>query len=129
MGFFSELDIEVQSCSNDAENCLDGLRFELQSLQNRLDDLEEYRPCDPTDLFYDRYFYEDHITELYESEDTVQGLLRQMELVKNKLCAEKLRERARIAFVNAVLDTGATPQGQLVLPHRLYPVQELNMAA
>ena len=129
MGYFSELDIELQTYTYGDQSCLDELWCELHDLQNWLDDLEEMRPHDPMDPDYDRYFYEDHITERYELADTVEGLLRQMDTVRSLIREEEDLECQRAAFVKALVETGATPRGQFVIPLNLYPLSDFNTAA
>lgn len=81
-------------------------------------------PKDPLDPLYDCYVYEDHIAEQYEMPMTIQGVLRAIEAVKETLEDRKLRETERNRFVASILDSGATPDGQIAMVSVFLPLIE-----
>lgn len=81
-------------------------------------------PKDVLHPMYDCRFYADHITEQYEMPMTIQGVLRAIEAVKETLEDRKLRETERYRFVASILDSGATPDGQIVMVSVFLPLIE-----
>lgn len=53
----------------------DILQYFWEDLTADLDALREYRPLDPTDPEYDRYFYSDNLVHYYENPMNVQDIL------------------------------------------------------
>lgn len=127
MGFYSEYDIELQDKCYTGEP--DSLQYQLLDLKERLLALVEWLPANPLDSYYDRYFYEDHITEPYEIPCTVQGLLKAIEIVEEKIANQKTENARRALFVESIFQTGATPNGQYVLPSYMFSPYELSGVA
>ena len=70
MGYFSQLALtmnERQSFRPDASypSEINYLELRLGELYNQLEELNAFRPHDPMQTLYDRYFYEDHLPNPY----------------------------------------------------------------
>lgn len=77
MGYFSELAIDKHEYEREPSypTPRQTLEFYLEDLNLKLDELEEERPHDPLDPYFDRYFYSDYIVHYYENPNTVQDVL------------------------------------------------------
>ena len=77
MGYFSELAIEDHWEEREPSypSRRETLQYFLEDLEAKLDELEEKRPHDPMDPYYDRYFYSDCIIHYYGNPSTVQDVL------------------------------------------------------
>lgn len=77
MGYFSELAIEDHWEEREPSypSRRETLQYFLEDLEAKLEELDEERPHDPMDPYYDRYFYSDYIVHYYENPSTVQDIL------------------------------------------------------
>lgn len=77
MGYFSELAIDqyIEEREPGYPTRRDTLQYYLEDLEAKLEEIEEKRPHDPMDPFYDRYFYSNCIVHYYENPSTVQDIL------------------------------------------------------
>lgn len=77
MGYFSELAIEDHWEEREPSypSRRETLQYFLEDLEAKLEELDEERPHDPIDPYYDRYFYSDYIVHYYENPSTVQDIL------------------------------------------------------
>ena len=77
MGYFSELAIEDHWEEREPSypSRREILQYFLEDLEAKLEELDEERPHDPMDPYYDRYFYSDYIVHYYENPSTVQDIL------------------------------------------------------
>ena len=121
MGFFSRLAYECADPCISAEKdylldkCV-ALRMRLEDLQDRLDEAELLRPHDFLHPLFDRWFFDD-------GEGTsVQGLLRAISETKERIAELEWQEDARHQFAKSIWDTGATPDGQVVLLNVFSPL-------
>ena len=121
MGHFSQRAITTGSSRSyrRADGCdifsIDPLQLYLEDLYAAQDELASICPKEPLHPLYDYYFYEDHVTERYEIPTTVQGVLRAIDAVKEELENRKLCEAEQNRLVSSILDSGATPDGQIVM--------------
>ena len=130
MGHFSQRAITAGDSQSNrrADGCdmlsVDPLQLHLDHLYAVHNELTSICPKDPLDPLYDCYVYEDHIAEQYEMPMTIQGVLRAIEAVKETLEDRKLRETERNRFVASILDSGATPDGQIAMVSVFLPLIE-----
>ena len=130
MGHFSQTAITSGDSQSNrrADGCdmlsVDPLQLHLDHLYAVHNELTSICPKDPLDPLYDCYVYEDHIAEQYEMPMTIQGVLRAIEAVKETLEDRKLRETERNRFVASILDSGATPDGQIAMVSVFLPLIE-----
>ena len=130
MGHFSQRAITSGDSQSNrrADGCdmlsVDPLQLHLDHLYAVHNELTSICPKDPLDPLYDCYVYEDHIAEQYEMPMTIQGVLRAIEAVKVTLEDRKLRETERNRFVASILDSGATPDGQIAMVSVFLPLIE-----
>lgn len=137
MGGFSRKALELE------EYKLERMNMEVEEpgreerLQQRLDELKQtlerqmelLRMADDSwGYSFHSYFYEDYImhyqddVSLFENEDgfyerySVQGLLRSIREIEEKLSEIKEARNNSIKMVFSIFLTGATPDGQLALP-------------
>lgn len=77
MGYFSEFAIEDHWEEREPSypSRRETLQYFLEDLEAKLEELDEERPHDPMDPYYDRYFYSDYIVHYYENPSTVQDVL------------------------------------------------------
>lgn len=125
MGWYSNLDLEVQNRENKFSDRVDALVKQRDFLLDQLEELDRIRPHDPMDPLYDQYFYSDHTAELWELPMTVQGVLDTIRLIDEEIDKTETEEHEHLALLHAVLDTGATPAGQMVLSAKLFPIEDL----
>ena len=125
MGFFSRYDIELQ------EHIEPTIPPEIETMTARLDylweRLEDLLRRSENPEFHDHYFCHDHITEPYELPNTVQGALDAIAEITRRLEDHKDQARMYEIWLETVRKTGATPEGQLVLPRNMFPVYQLQM--
>lgn len=124
MGWYSELDIELQYREDRFSDRLDALVNQREFLIDRLEELDSMRPRDPFDPMYDQYFYSDHTAELWELPTTVQGVLEVVRLIDKEIRIEG-EKATHLEFLHTVLHAGETPEGQLVLSAKLFPMEDL----
>lgn len=130
MGHFSQRAITSGDSQSNrrADGCdilsVDPLQLHLDHLYAVHNELTSICPKDPLDPLYDCYVYEDHITEQYEMPMTIQGVLRAIEAAKEGLEDRKLRETEQNRLVASILDSGATPDGQIVMVSVFLPLIE-----
>ncbi len=130
MGHFSQRAITSGDSQSNrrADGCdmlsVDPLQLHLDHLYAVHNELTSICPKDPLDPLYDCYVYEDHIAEQYEMPMTIQGVLRAIEAAKEGLEDRKLRETERNRFVASILDSGATPDGQIAMVSVFLPLIE-----
>ncbi len=130
MGHFSQRAITTGSHRSyrRADGCdifsMDPLQLYLEDLYAVQDELASICPKEPLHPLYDRCFYEDYITERYEMPTTIQGVLRAINSVKEELEDRKLRETEQNRLVASILDSGATPDGQIVMVGVFLPLIE-----
>lgn len=130
MGHFSQRAITSGDSQSNrrADGCdmlsVDPLQLHLDHLYAVHNELTSICPKDPLDPLYDCYVYEDHIAEQYEMPMTIQGVLRAIEAAKEGLEDRKLRETERNCFVASILDSGATPDGQIAMVSVFLPLIE-----
>lgn len=126
MGWFSELDIELRYGKDKKDRRrVDVLERQRDFLEDRLEELDEIRPFDPLDPLYDLYFYSNHVTVMWENPQTIQDILESLRLIDEEIAEFKAQETTRLEFLRSVLNTGATPDGQVVLSAKLFPVEEV----
>lgn len=124
MGYFSNYDIAQQEYREPTvPEWVESLRLRLDYLWDRLEDLLRWSE-DPQ--FHDRYFYSDHIPEAHELPDTVQGALVAIEDANRQLREHNEQVRLYEFWIETVRRTGATPEGQMVLPRHVFPLHELQ---
>lgn len=127
MGYYSRYDVELQESREPRVSPeIEALTIRLDCLWEQLEDLLWWSGIPE---FHDRYFYRDHVTEPYELPDTVQGALDAIAEVTQRLEAHKDQTRMYEIWLETVRKTGATPEGQLVLPRNMFPVYQLQMQA
>lgn len=127
MGYYSALDIRMQEEKAPVvPPKIEFLRCRLDYLWDRLEDLLRWSE-DPQ--LHDRYFYSDHITQEYELPCTVQGALAAIEEITRQLDEHKEQARRYELWLETIRSTGATPEGQLVLSHTVFPRHHLQMDA
>ena len=127
MGYYSALDIQTQEeRAPVVPPRIAFLRNQLDVLWERLEDLMR-RSEDPE--LYDRYFYSDHITEAYELPETVQGALEAIRTATQELDALNVKTRNFEHWLETVRTTGATPDGQLVMSTRMFPISHISTPA
>ena len=137
MGYFSELDFtqcEDTAWSNPTK--VQQLSDEIHYLNERILDLEEQCPRDMSDHKFDQMFYSECLEGTYEDSNTVQGVLQTIRKTEDLLrIAEeeeqrKLEEKQqRMEWRNTILETGATPDYQIVLLGVFFPVADHSVAA
>ena len=93
----------------------DMLQWKLEDLKDRLADLEERRPRDPLHPLYDRYFYEDRSAREYDTEDSVQGLLREIRKTESLLRGEMKDLIEETQYLHSLYTEGETPEGQIAI--------------
>ena len=73
MGYFSELAIEDHWEEREPSypSRRETLQYFLEDLEAKLEELDEERPHDPMDPYYDRYFYSDYIVASCHSKITI----------------------------------------------------------
>lgn len=119
MGYFSRMAVELAERAARWEDrsypcCMDPLELYLDQLNDRLEELDMLRPCDPMAPLYDSYFYEGHLPGLYEIPDTVEGVLAAIHQVEGLIEAREQRIEDHHRLLSSIRDTGATPEGQYV---------------
>lgn len=128
MGYFSQRAIITKSCYGRADNCdlpdTDPLRLYLDILHEKLDELIDVSPYVPKHPGYDRCFYEDHIPELYEVPTTIQGALGAIKITEREIEKQKSKDADRRKFMSSVLNSGETPDGQIVIIGIFLPIAE-----
>ena len=130
MGHFSQRAITTGDSRSyrRADGCdilsVDPLQLHLDHLYAVYDELTSICPKDVLHPMYDCRFYVDHITEQYEMPMTIQGVLRAIEAAKEGLEDRKLRETEQNRLVASILDSGATPDGQIVMVSVFLPLIE-----
>lgn len=127
MGYFSQRAIMTDDCrSYRADGCHlfneNPLKMHLEALHDKLDELMDSYPHDPKHLGYDRYFYSDHIPELYEVPMTIQGVLRAIKIADREIERRKLREANQQRLISSILGSGETPDGQIVIIGIFLPI-------
>ena len=101
----------------------------LESLQSRLDYLEDslaflelQLPLEKTDPLFDRCFYEDFTTDIYDDVCTIQGALEAKLKAEDLIDAELAKVRCQLKeektlfeLRTSIIETGATPDEQIAL--------------
>jgi hypothetical protein len=148
MGYFSRLAVQLAERQDRQKDHSyisreDRLELMLMDIKAMLSELEEIRPHDPLDPLYDRYFYEDYIVhyneffDFYDSDGTVcypgtvEGLLRAIREIEEKLDQEREARLERLKYDMSIFLTGADPDGQCVLVDAFEPAPDsiLHIAA
>ena len=128
MGYFSQRAIITKNCYSRSDSCdlpdTDPLRLYLDILHEKLDELIDVSPHAPKHPGYDRCFYEDHIPELYEMPTTIQGVLWAIQITEREIERQKSREVERQKLMASVLNSGETPDGQIVIIGIFLPIAE-----
>ena len=137
MGYFSELDFtqcEDMAWSNPTK--VQQLSDEIHYLNERILDLEEQCPRDMSDHKFDQMFYSECLEGSCEDSDTIQGVLQSIRKTEDLLrIAEEEEQRKldekqqRMEWRNTILETGATPDSQIVLLGVFFPVADHSVAA
>ena len=126
MGYFSQRAAITKNRYSRADGCdlldTDPLRLYLDILHEKLDELIDVSPYTPKLPGYDRCFYEDHIPELYEVPTTIQGVLWAIKITEGEIERQKSRKADRQKFMSSVLDSGETPDGQIVIIGIFLPI-------
>ncbi len=126
MGWHSEMDLELRYCERPkTSDRLETLERQREFLLDRLEELDEIRPFDPLDPLYDLYFYSNHVTVMWENPQTVQDVLESLRLIDEEIMEVKEQENTHFEFLWALMNTGATPDGQFVLSARMFPVEDV----
>ena len=127
MGYFSRYDVELQEHKEPSILPeIEAMTMRLDYLWERLEDLLRWSE---NPEYHDRYFYRDHVTEPYELPNTVLGGLDAIAEVMQRLEVHKGQVRMYEAWLETVRKTGATPEGQMVLPRHVFPMHQLQMQA
>ena len=137
MGYFSELDyMQHEEAEWSIATKVQQLTDQIQYLNERLIDLESQCPRDMLNPEYDHKFYSECLTGNGDDVDTIQGVLHNLRKTKELLRiaeAEARREseeqQERMEWRNTVLETGATPDYQIVLLGVFFPVADHSTAA
>ena len=137
MGYFSELDYmqhEETEWSN--QTTVRQVADRIDCLNERLNDMEDRYPRDMCDPGFDRAFYSECLSGTCEDLNTLQGVLREIRNMEELLrIAEQEEQRAakeqreRVNWKNTILETGATPDYQIVLLSAFFPVADPSVAA
>ena len=137
MGYFSEMDFmnrEETEWSNPSN--VQQLRDQIEYLNESLIDLDGQFPRDMCDPEFDRMFYAECLTEVHDDADTVQGVLQAIRKTEDQLRIAKEEERRaaegqsrRMDWESTVLETGATPDYQIVLLSVFFPAADPSAAA
>lgn len=137
MGYFSELDFtQREEREWDNPTKVQQLTDRMNYLNERLADLEDECPRDRLAPEFDRMFCSECSTGVYDDTDTIQGVLQAIRKADDVLrIAEKeeqreIEEQQRyMEWRNTVLETGATPDYQIVLLGVFFPAKDHSAAA
>lgn len=123
MGYFSELDFtqrEDTAWSNPTK--MQQLTDEIHYLNEQLIDLEDQYPRDMSDHGFDQMFYSECLTGTCDDANTMQGVLQAIRKKEDLLQIAKAEEQMefeekqrRMEWRNTILETGETPDYQIVL--------------
>ena len=137
MGYFSELDYmqhEEMEWSN--PTAVQQLADRIDCLNERFNDLEDRCPRDMSDPVFDRMFYSECQSGACEDLNTLQGVLREIRKTEEllRLAEEDERreaeeQRERVNWRTTVLETGATPDYQIVLVSAFFTAADPSVAA
>ena len=136
MGYFSELDfMQYEETERSDLSKVECLTDRMNSLNERLDELVDQCPGGMLDQEFDRMFYAECLTEIDDS-NTVQGVLQEIRKTEEQLRIAEEEERQaqreqqrQMDWRNTVLETGATPDYQIVLMGVFFPAADHSVAA
>ena len=137
MGYFSELDyMQHEEAEWSSAEKVQQLTDQIHHLNESLIDLESQYPRDMLNPEYDHKFYSECLTGNGDDMDTIQGVLHNLRKTKELLRIAEAEERQelekqqeRMEWRNTVLETGATPDYQIVLPGVFFLVADHSAAA
>lgn len=138
MSCFSQKDIEVREYEDRwGAAKLESLQSRLEYLQDCLAAFEMRLPLEAEDPMFDRLFYEDFTTDIYDDVCSVQGALKAKRKVEGLIDEElerircQLEEEKRLLTLRtSIVETGATPDDQIALVAVFVPeIQRRILAA
>ena len=131
MGYFSELDyMQHEEMEWGNPTTVQQLADRIDCLNESLNDLEDRCPRDMCDPGFDRMFYSECQSGACEDLNTLQGVLQEIRNTEELLrIAEQEEQQDRVKWRNTVLETGATPDYQIVLLSAFFPVADPSVAA
>jgi len=137
MGYFSELDfVQHEDTGWSGTAKLQELADQMELLNERLLVVQEDCPHDMCDPNFDRMFYSECLSEVDNDLTTVQGVLQAIRNTEDQLRIAEEEERREseeqqrwMEWRNTVLETGATPDYQIVLVSVFFPAAGHSVAA
>ena len=137
MGYFSEMDfMQCEEMGWSEPTNVQQLKDRIQSLHDSLADLKDRCPRDVREPEFDRMFYSECLNVTEGDANTIQGLLQDIRKTEEQLRIaeeEKRREteeqQRQTEWRNTVLETGATPDYQIVLMSVFFPAAGNSAAA
>lgn len=137
MGYFSELEYtrhEEAEWSSAAK--VQQLTDQIRYLNDRLVDLESQVPGDMLNPEYDHRFYSECLTGTWDDTKSIQGVLHNLRKTQELLRIAEAEDRRELEeqqeylkWRNTVLETGATPDHQIVLLSVFFPAAGPSVAA
>ena len=137
MGYFSELDYtQHEEAEWGSTAKVQQLTDQIQYLNESLIALDSQCPHDMFNAEYDHKFYSECLTGNWNDTDTIQGVLHNLRKTRELLRIAEAEERReleeqqeRMEWRNTVLETGATPDYQIVLLGVFFPAADHTIAA
>ena len=137
MGYFSEMDyMQHEEAQRSSAAKVQQLTDQIQCLNERLVDLEDHCARDVLNPEYDHQFYSECLTGTWDDVNTVQGVLHNLRKTEELLQIAEVEEQRelkgqqeRMEWRNTVLETGATPDYQIVLLSAFFPAEDPSVAA
>ena len=137
MGYFSELDyVQHEEMEWSNPTTVQRLADRIDCLNESLNDLVDRCPHDMCDPGFDRMFYSECLSEVCDNVSTMQGLLQEIRKTEELLLIAEQEERReteeqreRMKWRSTVLETGATPDYQVVLLSAFFPAADPSVAA
>lgn len=136
MGYFSELDLTNYENEWGSPSKVQQLTDQLCVLNERLINLGGWCPRDMLNPSFDRCFYSECLSGICDDVNTIQGVLQAIRKTEELLRVAEDEERRELeeqqrllAWRTVVLETGATPDHQIVLMDAFFPVNDRLAAA
>ena len=136
MGYFSEMDfMQYEEAEWSSSSKVQLLAERIDYLNESLADLEARCPRDMSDPGYDRMFYAESLNETCDV-STIQGVLQGickteelLQIAEDEARREREEQQRHREWSSTVLETGATPDYQIVLLSVFFPVADPSVAA
>ena len=137
MSCFSQRDIEMQEYEDRwGSSKLESLQSRLDYLQDSLAIFERRLPLEAEDPMFDRLFYEDFTTDIYDDVCSIQGALAAKRKVEDLIDEElervrgQLEEEKRLLELRtSIIETGVTPDDQIALVAVFVPEMQRRILA